>query len=256
MRAMQTITRQPIEMVQVDTHQLKTNKGTIKVVVPTGPTSAERVYRESPQVVQHVIVPAFAKEGRQFKGKSSKIQTPVATVFRQENVKPKIQKQPREQVINSATQAQKNREQVRAQNMEAARQRTENFKRQGMIVEPGAVAKPGMQQGMQPGMRPGMQPGQAQKTQQGMQPGMQQGMQQGKAVEAGRPGEQGNTQGKTMEPMRPTEQGRPMEPARNVEQGKPLEPGKPAEQRAPVTPQTAPKPEGQKHNPPPSHGGK
>jgi len=151
MRAMQTITRQPIEMVQVDTHQLKTNRGTVKVVVPAGPTSAERVYRESPQVVRHVIAPAFAKEGRQFKGKSSKIQAPVAKVFKQENVKPKIQKQTREQVINSATQAQKNREQTRAQNMEAARQRTETYKQQGKIVEPGAVAKPGMQQGMQQG---------------------------------------------------------------------------------------------------------
>jgi len=140
---METIIRQPIQQAQVDSRELRTNKGTIKVVVPSGNAPVERIHQQSPEVVRQVIAPAFAQEKKQFKGNSSKIQAPVARIFKQENVQPRVETPTREQVINSANEIQKNRQQKRVQNMEAVRQRTESLKKEGKIVEPGTAVEPG-----------------------------------------------------------------------------------------------------------------
>jgi len=134
---LERIIRQPIQQAPVDVRELRADKRTIKVVVPSGNASVERIHRQSPEVVRQVIAPAFAKEKQQFKGNNSKIQAPVAKIFRQENVQPRVETVSRQQVINSAREVQKNREQKRIQNMETAKQRTEKLKKEGKIVEPG-----------------------------------------------------------------------------------------------------------------------
>jgi hypothetical protein len=134
---MERIIQRPLQQAQVDSRDLRTNRGTIKVVVPSGNSPVERIHRQSPEVVRQVIAPGFAQEKRQFKGGSSKIQAPVSKIFRQENVKPRVETPTRQQVINSASEAQKNRDQKRVQNTDAVRQRTENLKKEGKIAEPG-----------------------------------------------------------------------------------------------------------------------
>lgn len=139
---LERIIRQPIQQAPVDVRELRADKRTIKVVVPSGNASVERIRRQSPEVVRQVIAPAFAEENRQFKGNNSKIKAPVAKIFRQENVQPRVETLSKEQVINSAREVQKNREQKRIQNMETAKQRTEQLKKEGKIVEPRKDAGP------------------------------------------------------------------------------------------------------------------
>ena len=134
---LETIIRQPIQQAPVDVRELHADKRTIKVVVPSGDAPAERIHRQSPEVVRQVIAPAFAQQNRQFRGNNSKIQAPVAKMFRQENVQPRVETLPKQQVINSAREVQKNREQKITQNVETAKQRTEKLKKEGKIVEPG-----------------------------------------------------------------------------------------------------------------------
>jgi hypothetical protein len=142
-RVLETITRQQIQQVPVSVRQLRADKRTIKVVVPSGNAPIERIHQQSPEVVQQVIAPAFANENRQFKGRNSKIEAPVTKIFRQENVQPTLEAKPKEQVINSAREVQKDREQKRIQNWGAIKQRTEKLKKEGKIVEPGKEKKAG-----------------------------------------------------------------------------------------------------------------
>jgi hypothetical protein len=137
---LERITRQQIQRVPVDVRELRTDQRTIKVVVPSGNAPIERIRRQSPEVVRQVIAPAFAKEKQQFKGATSKVQAPVAKIFRQENVPPRVVTRSRQQVIDSAREVQKNREQKQIQNMQTAKQRTEKLKKEGKIVAPGTPA--------------------------------------------------------------------------------------------------------------------
>jgi hypothetical protein len=136
MGVLERITRQPIQQVPVDVRELRTDKQNIRVVVPSGRASVERIRRQSPEVVRQVIAPAFAEEQRQFKGLNSKIQGPVSRIFNQENVPPRVETRSSDQVIDQAREVQKNREQKRIQNMETAKQRTEQLKKEGRIGEP------------------------------------------------------------------------------------------------------------------------
>ena len=136
MRVLERIIRQPIQQVPVDVRELRTDKQNIRVVVPSGRASVERIRRQSPEVVRQVIAPAFAEEQKQFKGRNSKIQGSVSRIFNQENVPPRVETRPSDQVIDQAREVQKNREQKRIQNMEAAKQRTEQLKKEGRIGEP------------------------------------------------------------------------------------------------------------------------
>ena len=136
MRVLERIIRQPIQQVPVDVRELRTDKQNIRVVVPSGRASVERIRRQSPEVVRQVIAPAFAEEQKQFKGRNSKIQGSVSRIFNQENVPPRVETRPSDQVIDQAREVQKNREQKRIQNMEAAKQRTEQLKKEGRIEKP------------------------------------------------------------------------------------------------------------------------
>ncbi|WAC08028.1 MAG: hypothetical protein OS130_02180 [Thermodesulfobacteriota bacterium] len=140
MGVLERITRQPIQQVPVDVRELRTDKQNIRVVVPSGRASVERIRRQSPEVVRQVIAPAFAEEQRQFKGLNSKIQGPVSRIFKQENVPPRVETHSSDQVIDQAREVQKKREQKRIQNMETAKQRTEQLKKEGRIGEPGKDA--------------------------------------------------------------------------------------------------------------------
>jgi len=134
---LETIIRQPIQQAPVDVRELQADNRTIRVIVPSGNAPVERIHQQSPEVVRQVIAPAFAKEQRQFKGNASKIQAPVARIFRQENVTPSVETLPNQQVINSAREVQKNREQKMGQNVQTVKQRTEKLKKEGKIVPPG-----------------------------------------------------------------------------------------------------------------------
>jgi len=136
MKVLERIIRQPIQQVQVDVRELRTDKQNIRVVVPSGRASVERIRRQSPEVVRQVIAPAFAKEQKQFKGRNSKIQSSVSRIFNQENVPPRVETRSSDQVIDQAREVQKNREQKKIQNMEKAKQRTEQLKKEGRIGEP------------------------------------------------------------------------------------------------------------------------
>jgi hypothetical protein len=140
MGVLERIIRQPIQQVPVDVRDLRTDKQNIRVVVPSGRASVERIRRQSPEVVQQVIAPAFAEEQKQFKGRNSKIQGSVSRIFNQENVPPRVETRSSDQVIDQAREIQKNREQKRIQNMEKAKQRTEQLKKEGRIGEPGKDA--------------------------------------------------------------------------------------------------------------------
>ena len=135
-RVLETITRQQIQQVPVSVRQLRADKRTIKVVVPSGNAPIERIHQQSPEVVRQVIAPAFANENRQFRGSKSKIQAPVAKIFRQENVRPTVEAKPKEQVINSAREVQKDREQKKIQNWEVIKQRMDLLKKKGKIEDP------------------------------------------------------------------------------------------------------------------------
>lgn len=139
-RVLEQITQQQIQRVPVEEREYRTDKRSIKVVVPTGNASAERIRRQSPEVVRQVIAPAFAQEQKQFKGNKSKVQAPVAKIFQQENVKPRVETRTRQRVIDDAREAQKNREIKQNQAMEKAKQRTEQLKNAGKIREPGKNA--------------------------------------------------------------------------------------------------------------------
>jgi len=134
---MRDVVRQPLQEVPVAVRELRTNKGNIRVVVPSGNAPLERIRQHSSETVRQVIAPAFATQKQQFKGRTSKIQPPIGRVFQQENVPARVEKTSREQVINQATEAQKNREAKRSQNMETAKQRTEKLKNEGKMMEPG-----------------------------------------------------------------------------------------------------------------------
>ena len=134
---LERIVRQPIQQAPVAVREIRADNRTIKVVVPSGNAPAERIHQQSPKVVRQVIAPAFAKEQRQFKGNTSKAQVPVAKIFRQENEKPRVQALSRQQLINSAREAEKKREQKRIQDVKAAKQRTEKLKKEGKIEDPG-----------------------------------------------------------------------------------------------------------------------
>jgi hypothetical protein len=133
---MERIVRQTIHQAPVAVREIRADNRTIKVVVPSGNAPAERIHQQSPKVVRQVIAPAFAKEQRQFKGNASRAQAPVAKIFRQENEKPRVETLPAQQVINSARQVEKNREQKMVQNVKTAKQRTEKLKKEGKIEEP------------------------------------------------------------------------------------------------------------------------
>ena len=133
---LEQITRQQIQRVPVEVSELRTDKRNIRVVVPQGSASTERIRQQSPGVVRQVIAPAFAEEQKQFKGRNSKIQGSVSRIFNQENVPPRVENRSSDQVIDQAREVQKNREQKRIQNMEAAKQRTEQLKEEGRIGEP------------------------------------------------------------------------------------------------------------------------
>jgi hypothetical protein len=137
---MERITGRPIQQAPVDVREIRADKRTLKVVVPSGGAAAERIRRQSPQVVRQVIAPAFAEKQMQFKGSASKVQAPVARIFKQENVQPRLETRSQEQVINAAREAQKSRDQQRVQSMESAKQRTEQLKKNGKIVEHAAPA--------------------------------------------------------------------------------------------------------------------
>jgi len=136
-QVLEQIVRQQVQRVPVEMREIQADKRPIKVVVPTGNASAERIRRQSPQVVRQVIAPAFAQEQKRFKGNESKVQAPVSKIFQQENVQPRITTRSRTQVIDDAREAQKNREQKQIQAVERAKQRTEQLKREGKIKEPG-----------------------------------------------------------------------------------------------------------------------
>ncbi len=134
---MRTVIRQPIEEVPVAVRELRTNKGNIRVVVPSGSAPLERIREHSPETMKQVIAPAFATQKQQFKGRSSKIQPPIMRAFHQESAPPRFETSSRQQVINSAAEFQKNREQKRSQNMEAAKRRMDELKSKGRMMQPG-----------------------------------------------------------------------------------------------------------------------
>jgi hypothetical protein len=133
---LETIIRQPIQQAPVDVRELQADNRSIKVVVPSGNAPIERIHQQSQEIVRQVIAPAFANENRQFKGRNSKIEAPVARIFRQENVKPNAETLFNQQVINSAREVQKNQQQKMVQNVQTVKQQTDKLKKEGKIVPP------------------------------------------------------------------------------------------------------------------------
>ncbi len=133
---LERIVRQKIRETPVEVRELKTDKRSIKVVVPTGSDDVIRIRKNSKEVVRDIIAPGFAENKKSFKGQNSKNKDEVTRIFHQENVQPKVETLSSEQIINQAREAKQNREQNRVKREQAERVKLEKIEKDGKLQEP------------------------------------------------------------------------------------------------------------------------
>ena len=133
---LERIVKQKIRETPVEVRELKTDKRTIKVVVPTGSDDVNRIRKHSKEVVRDIIAPGFAENKKSFKGQNSKNKEVVTRIFHQENVQPKVETRSSEQIINQAREAKQNREQSRVKREQAEKVKLERIEKEGKLQEP------------------------------------------------------------------------------------------------------------------------
>jgi hypothetical protein len=129
------VVESPIEL-----RQFRSGKQPIQVVVPAGSGVADRIRRQSQAVVREIIAPGFAEKRMQFKGQNAKNRDVVARVFRQENVRPRIETLSAEQLNDRTRKARQNREDGKKALAQSAREKLARIEKQGKFKEPRKVS--------------------------------------------------------------------------------------------------------------------
>ena len=136
-----------VQDASVDVRQLQTDKQAIQVVVPTGSVAVDRIRKHSNEVVREVIAPGFVEKRREFKGQASGNKDAVSKVFGQESVPPKVEALPSRQIMDQANAARQNRDQMRAKENQANKDKLARIEREGKVKAPKNAQDKGQGQG-------------------------------------------------------------------------------------------------------------
>ena len=128
------VTETPVEVMQ-----FQTGRRAIRVVVPAGGATLDRIRRQSRVVVREVIAAGFAEKRRDFKGTSSRNRDAVVGIFRQERAQPRLETLSAEQVGERVRQAGQSRAQGRKALAWSAREKLLRIEKQGKFKEPKKV---------------------------------------------------------------------------------------------------------------------
>jgi hypothetical protein len=127
---------QRIQDTPVDVRQIKTDKQTIRVIVPKDSNSLERVRKHSNEVVRDIIAPGFAEKQKEFKGENSKNKDVVTKIIHPDKVAPKVETLSSEQIIKQAREVSQKREQGRKQIEQVEKEKLIKIEKEGKIKEP------------------------------------------------------------------------------------------------------------------------
>ncbi len=133
---MERLVGQRIQEMPVDVREMRTDKQSIKVVVPRGNEAIDRIRRNSGEVVRTVIAPGFAEKQKSFRGINSNNKVEINRLFHQEKVEPRVQTLSPEQIINQGREASQNREQGRIKREQAEKEKLIRIEKEGKIQEP------------------------------------------------------------------------------------------------------------------------
>jgi len=136
-RLLERIVKQRIQEVPVEVREIETDKRRVKMIVPIG--QEEKIRKNANMTVRNVIAPAFAEKQKVFKGEKSKNKVVIDRIFKQENVRPRVETVSSDVVIEKARVAKKDRDEKRGVILQREKQKVEKVEKEGKIRGPKKV---------------------------------------------------------------------------------------------------------------------
>jgi len=136
-RILERIVKQRIQEVPVEVREIETDKRRIKMIVPIG--QEEKIRKNANLTVRNVIAPAFAEKQKVFKGEKSKNKVVIDRIFKQENVRPRVETVSSDVLIEKARVAKKDRDEKRVVVLEREKEKVEKVEKEGKIRGPKKV---------------------------------------------------------------------------------------------------------------------
>lgn len=136
-RLLERIVKQRIQEVPVEVREIETDKRRVKMIVPIG--QEEKIRKNANMTVRNVIAPGFAEKQKVFKGEKSKNKVVIDRIFKQENVRPKVETVSSDVLIEKARVAKKDRDEKRSVVLQREKQKVEKVEKEGKIRAPKKV---------------------------------------------------------------------------------------------------------------------